>query len=165
MVLWQNTWEKLMSPCVHSDGRTDFSFEDLLTFITGADHLPPLGFPRSISLRFYCQVGSHRHCFSCCCGNVPEQDSVHVTLDSQLKWVLIKSFWGSLATQDEPLQLPTSRKDPAGRAGRNSETSAHIEGCLAFSPLVSSLKPKWNVIVLICCIICQWKYDLTMASF
>ncbi|XP_047444104.1 uncharacterized protein LOC125009904 [Mugil cephalus] len=37
------------------DGQTDFSFEDLLVFITGADHLPPLGFPRLISLHFYSQ--------------------------------------------------------------------------------------------------------------
>ncbi|RVE73637.1 hypothetical protein OJAV_G00033210 [Oryzias javanicus] len=35
------------------DGLTDFSFEDLLIFITGTDHLPPLGFPKLISLRFY----------------------------------------------------------------------------------------------------------------
>ncbi|XP_029904634.1 G2/M phase-specific E3 ubiquitin-protein ligase-like [Myripristis murdjan] len=46
-------WERILA--LVNDGRTDFSFEDLLTFITGADHLPPLGFPRSISLRFYCQ--------------------------------------------------------------------------------------------------------------
>ncbi|KAF6724319.1 G2/M phase-specific E3 ubiquitin-protein ligase [Oryzias melastigma] len=35
------------------DGLTDFSFEDLLIFITGTDHLPSLGFPELISLRFY----------------------------------------------------------------------------------------------------------------
>lgn len=44
-------------PCAQSDGQADFSFEDLLAFITGADHLPPLGFPGLISLRFYSQVG------------------------------------------------------------------------------------------------------------
>lgn len=44
-------------PCAQSDGQADFSFEDLLAFLTGADHLPPLGFPRLISLRFYSQVG------------------------------------------------------------------------------------------------------------
>ncbi|XP_071760322.1 G2/M phase-specific E3 ubiquitin-protein ligase-like [Centroberyx gerrardi] len=49
-------WERVLI-LVH-DSQTDFSFEDLLAFITGADHLPPLGFPRSISLRFYCQDGS-----------------------------------------------------------------------------------------------------------
>lgn len=39
-----------------SDGEADFSFEDLLTFIAGADHLHPLGFPSQIFLRFYTQV-------------------------------------------------------------------------------------------------------------
>lgn len=46
-----------MSLFAQSDGKAEFSFEDLLTFITGADRLPPLGFPRSISLCFYSQVG------------------------------------------------------------------------------------------------------------
>lgn len=40
-----------------SGGRADFSLEDLLAFITGADRLPPLGLPTPISLRFYSQVG------------------------------------------------------------------------------------------------------------
>lgn len=46
-----------MSLFAQSDGKAEFSFEDLLTFITGADRLPPLGFPRFISLCFYSQVG------------------------------------------------------------------------------------------------------------
>ncbi|XP_042370041.1 G2/M phase-specific E3 ubiquitin-protein ligase-like [Plectropomus leopardus] len=46
-------WETVLT--LVSDGQTDFSFEDLLAFITGADHLPPLGFTTSISLCFYSQ--------------------------------------------------------------------------------------------------------------
>ncbi|XP_068581224.1 uncharacterized protein [Cebidichthys violaceus] len=46
-------WQTVLA--LVSDGKVDFSFEDLLVFITGADHLPPLGFPRLISLRFYSQ--------------------------------------------------------------------------------------------------------------
>ncbi|XP_042272961.1 uncharacterized protein LOC121900595 [Thunnus maccoyii] len=46
-------WETVLT--LVSDGQADFSFEDLLAFITGADHLPPLGFPRLISLHFYSQ--------------------------------------------------------------------------------------------------------------
>ncbi|XP_031138210.1 uncharacterized protein LOC116038146 [Sander lucioperca] len=46
-------WETVLT--LISDGEADLSFEDLLTFIIGADHLPPLGFPRLISLRFYSQ--------------------------------------------------------------------------------------------------------------
>lgn len=42
----------LLSP----DHKADFSFEDLLTFITGADHLHPLGLSSQIYLRFYSQV-------------------------------------------------------------------------------------------------------------
>lgn len=38
------------------DHKADFSFEDLLTFITGADHLHPLGLSSQIYLRFYSQV-------------------------------------------------------------------------------------------------------------
>uniref|UniRef100_A0A3B4UYK5 HECT domain-containing protein n=1 Tax=Seriola dumerili TaxID=41447 RepID=A0A3B4UYK5_SERDU len=48
-------WETVLT--FVSNGQTDFSFEDILAFITGADHLPPLGFPRLISLRFYSQDG------------------------------------------------------------------------------------------------------------
>ncbi|KAG7514182.1 hypothetical protein JOB18_027312 [Solea senegalensis] len=44
-------WETVLD--IISNGQADFSFKDVLTFITGADHLPPLGFPRVISLRFY----------------------------------------------------------------------------------------------------------------
>uniref|UniRef100_H3D450 HECT domain-containing protein n=2 Tax=Tetraodon nigroviridis TaxID=99883 RepID=H3D450_TETNG len=39
-------------------GRADFSLEDLLTFITAADRLPPLGLPTLIPLRFYSQEES-----------------------------------------------------------------------------------------------------------
>ncbi|XP_032427238.1 G2/M phase-specific E3 ubiquitin-protein ligase-like [Xiphophorus hellerii] len=46
-------WETVLS--MVSDGETYFSFEDLLLFITGTNHLPPLGFPKFISLRFYSQ--------------------------------------------------------------------------------------------------------------
>ncbi|CAK6972814.1 uncharacterized protein LOC121900595 [Scomber scombrus] len=46
-------WETVLT--LVSDAQADFSFEDLLTFITGADHLPSLGFPRLISLCFYSQ--------------------------------------------------------------------------------------------------------------
>ncbi|KAK2835161.1 hypothetical protein Q5P01_015645 [Channa striata] len=49
-------WETLLN--LIGDGQADFSFEDLLAFITGADHLPPLGFPRLIALRFYSQEAS-----------------------------------------------------------------------------------------------------------
>lgn len=49
-------WETVLT--LISDGQTDYSFEDLLAFITGADHLPPPGFPRLISLRFYSQDAS-----------------------------------------------------------------------------------------------------------
>ncbi|XP_018526424.1 uncharacterized protein LOC108879587 [Lates calcarifer] len=48
-------WETVLT--FISNGEADFSFEDILAFITGADHLPPLGFPRLISLRFYSQDG------------------------------------------------------------------------------------------------------------
>ncbi|XP_026201828.1 G2/M phase-specific E3 ubiquitin-protein ligase-like [Anabas testudineus] len=46
-------WETVLK--MISDGQAEFFFEDLLAFITGADHLPPLGFLRLISLRFYSQ--------------------------------------------------------------------------------------------------------------
>nr|XP_046247374.1 uncharacterized protein LOC124060441 isoform X2 [Scatophagus argus] len=46
-------WDTVLS--LVSDGQADFSFEDLLAFITGVDHLPPLGFPRLICLHFYSQ--------------------------------------------------------------------------------------------------------------
>lgn len=46
-------WETVLGYI--SDGEAALSFEDLLTFITGADHLPPLGFSRPITLRFYSQ--------------------------------------------------------------------------------------------------------------
>ncbi|XP_045906489.1 uncharacterized protein LOC123971612 isoform X1 [Micropterus dolomieu] len=49
-------WETALT--LVSDGQADFSFEDLLAFVTGADHLPPLGFPRLISLHFYSQDAS-----------------------------------------------------------------------------------------------------------
>ncbi|XP_029285775.1 uncharacterized protein LOC115007178 isoform X2 [Cottoperca gobio] len=49
-------WETVLT--LVSDGQADFSFEVLLAFITGADHLPPLGFPRLISLCFYSQDAS-----------------------------------------------------------------------------------------------------------
>lgn len=32
---------------------TDITIEDVLAFITGADHIPPLGFPKSIDIHFY----------------------------------------------------------------------------------------------------------------
>ncbi|KAA8589425.1 uncharacterized protein LOC116696218 [Etheostoma spectabile] len=49
-------WETVLT--LISDGEADLSFEDLLALIIGADHLPPLGFPRLISLRFYSQDDS-----------------------------------------------------------------------------------------------------------
>lgn len=49
-------WETILT--LVRDGKAEFSFEDLLTFITGADRLPPLGFPRFISLCFYSQDAS-----------------------------------------------------------------------------------------------------------
>ena len=52
--------QKVIPPCEQSDGQADFSFEDVLAFVTGADRLPPLGFPRLISLRFYSQVGIYQ---------------------------------------------------------------------------------------------------------
>ncbi|CAB1446676.1 unnamed protein product [Pleuronectes platessa] len=48
-------WETVLT--FISNDQAEFSFEDVLEFITGADHLPPLGFPRSISLHFYSQDG------------------------------------------------------------------------------------------------------------
>ncbi|KAK5869539.1 hypothetical protein PBY51_024247 [Eleginops maclovinus] len=49
-------WETVLT--LVSDGQADFCFEDLLNFITGAHHLPPLGFPRLISLCFFSQDAS-----------------------------------------------------------------------------------------------------------
>ncbi|TKS74236.1 G2/M phase-specific E3 ubiquitin-protein ligase [Collichthys lucidus] len=49
-------WETVLT--LVSGGKADFSFEDLLIFITGTDHLPPLGFPKMISLHFYSQDAS-----------------------------------------------------------------------------------------------------------
>lgn len=49
---------RFQSNCSLSDGRADFSFEHLLTFITGADRLPLFGLSTLISLRFYSQVGN-----------------------------------------------------------------------------------------------------------
>ncbi|MEQ2282844.1 hypothetical protein AMECASPLE_004956 [Ameca splendens] len=46
-------WETVLT--MVSDGEAYFSFEDLLLFISGADHYPPLGFTKLISLRFYSQ--------------------------------------------------------------------------------------------------------------
>ncbi|XP_013885211.1 G2/M phase-specific E3 ubiquitin-protein ligase [Austrofundulus limnaeus] len=46
-------WETVLT--FVRDGQAHFSFEDLLIFITGDDHLPPLGFSKQISLRFYTQ--------------------------------------------------------------------------------------------------------------
>ncbi|KAL6108345.1 uncharacterized protein ACO6RY_18896 [Pungitius sinensis] len=46
-------WEAVLT--LVSDGKANFSFEDLLAFISGADHLPRLGFSTMISLRFYSQ--------------------------------------------------------------------------------------------------------------
>ncbi|XP_034387200.1 G2/M phase-specific E3 ubiquitin-protein ligase-like [Cyclopterus lumpus] len=46
-------WETVLT--LVRDGKADLSFEDLLAFITGDDHLPPLGFPKLISLCFYSQ--------------------------------------------------------------------------------------------------------------
>ncbi|XP_028258998.1 uncharacterized protein LOC114434185 [Parambassis ranga] len=46
-------WETVLA--LVNEGQAGFSFEDLLAFITGADHLPPLGFHQLISLRFYSQ--------------------------------------------------------------------------------------------------------------
>ncbi|XP_034439600.1 uncharacterized protein LOC117760586 [Hippoglossus hippoglossus] len=48
-------WETVLT-FINND-QAEFSFEDVLAFITGADHLPPLGFPRLISLHFYSQDG------------------------------------------------------------------------------------------------------------
>lgn len=41
-----------------SDGQADFSFEDLLSFVAGADRLPLFRLSTLISLRFYSQVGN-----------------------------------------------------------------------------------------------------------
>lgn len=38
-----------------TENQTTFSFEDLLAFITGADHVPPLGFSKDLTLQFYNQ--------------------------------------------------------------------------------------------------------------
>nr|XP_020510604.1 G2/M phase-specific E3 ubiquitin-protein ligase-like isoform X2 [Labrus bergylta] len=49
-------WETALA--LISDGQADFSLEELLFFIIGAEHQPPLGFPDLISLRFYTEEGS-----------------------------------------------------------------------------------------------------------
>nr|XP_020442851.1 uncharacterized protein LOC109952225 isoform X2 [Monopterus albus] len=49
-------WETILT--LISDGQADFSFEELLAFITGADHLPAFGLSRNISLHFYSQDAS-----------------------------------------------------------------------------------------------------------
>ncbi|XP_023129690.2 uncharacterized protein LOC111570912 isoform X2 [Amphiprion ocellaris] len=49
-------WETVLT--LVSDGQAEFSFEDLLTFITGGDQLPAHGFPTLIFLRFYSQGAS-----------------------------------------------------------------------------------------------------------
>nr|XP_008282516.1 PREDICTED: uncharacterized protein LOC103359089 [Stegastes partitus] len=46
-------WEAALT--LVSDGQAEFSCEELLSFITGTDHLPPPGLPTLISLRFYSQ--------------------------------------------------------------------------------------------------------------
>lgn len=46
-------WEAALT--LIRDCEADFTFEELLAFITGVDHLPPLGFSRLISLRFFSQ--------------------------------------------------------------------------------------------------------------
>ena len=38
-----------------AEGVVDFNFEDLLIFLTGADCLPPLGFPNRCTIDFYDQ--------------------------------------------------------------------------------------------------------------
>ncbi|XP_034035355.1 uncharacterized protein LOC117518352 isoform X2 [Thalassophryne amazonica] len=47
-------WDTVLT--LINEGRADFSLEDLLTFITGADRLPPGGFSKLVCLRFYSQV-------------------------------------------------------------------------------------------------------------
>ncbi|XP_060890958.1 G2/M phase-specific E3 ubiquitin-protein ligase-like [Labrus mixtus] len=49
-------WETALA--LISDRQADFSLEELLFFITGAEHQPPLGSPKLISLRFYPEEGS-----------------------------------------------------------------------------------------------------------
>ncbi|KAJ0065538.1 hypothetical protein NL108_013101, partial [Boleophthalmus pectinirostris] len=46
-------WETALG--LISDGGAALSFEDLLTFVSGVDQVPPLGFSSSITLRFYSQ--------------------------------------------------------------------------------------------------------------
>ncbi|KAK2814659.1 hypothetical protein Q5P01_000862 [Channa striata] len=47
---------------------TDISFEDLLVFVTGADHIPPLGFPHPCTITFYDQEpGSRRIPYASTC--------------------------------------------------------------------------------------------------
>ncbi|XP_075901180.1 uncharacterized protein LOC142900652 isoform X2 [Nelusetta ayraudi] len=46
-------WDAILT--LVRDHKADFSFEDLLTFITGAEHLHPLGLSSQIYLRFYSQ--------------------------------------------------------------------------------------------------------------
>uniref|UniRef100_A0A8C6T1A2 HECT domain-containing protein n=1 Tax=Neogobius melanostomus TaxID=47308 RepID=A0A8C6T1A2_9GOBI len=48
-------WESVLGRISDSDGEGPLSFEDLLMFITGVDHLPPLGFSSSFTVRFYSQ--------------------------------------------------------------------------------------------------------------
>lgn len=63
--------KNIYPPYSLSDAQANFSFEDLLTFITGGDHLPPLGLPRLISLCFYSQVGIYQITISLDNVNVP----------------------------------------------------------------------------------------------
>ncbi|XP_029684059.1 valacyclovir hydrolase [Takifugu rubripes] len=53
---WEAALEKVR------DGQADFSFEDLLSFITGAGRLPLFGLSTLISLRFYSQLLQQRSC-------------------------------------------------------------------------------------------------------
>ncbi|XP_051976561.1 G2/M phase-specific E3 ubiquitin-protein ligase-like [Xyrauchen texanus] len=49
------SWECLLSSI--EEKRVQLTFEDLLTFVTGADAVPPLGFPQQPEIQFYDQEG------------------------------------------------------------------------------------------------------------
>ena len=52
---------------IFADKSVTFSYEDLLIFITGADKIPPTGFPSAIHIEFYSYDGAKRLPFTSTC--------------------------------------------------------------------------------------------------
>ncbi|KAA0712531.1 hypothetical protein E1301_Tti019073 [Triplophysa tibetana] len=68
-------WECLLMSIQEGEAK-DITFEELLAFVTGADALPPLGFPQKCSIEFYDQEEGSTLCpgFSPC---LPEDSITH----------------------------------------------------------------------------------------